>query len=107
MAEILLFHHALGQTPGFADELRGAGHTVHTPDLYSGRIFAALDDGMAYARSIGMREIIERGGRAALFRRFQPALVRRGRRGVVDEAHTRVPARIALPGKVATHGLDQ
>jgi dienelactone hydrolase len=68
MAEILLFHHALGQTPGFAlfaDELRRAGHTVHTPDLYSGRIFATLNEGMAYAQSIGMGEIIERGTRAA------------------------------------------
>ena len=36
MAEVLLFHHAQGQTEGFAafaDELRQAGHTVHTPDL--------------------------------------------------------------------------
>jgi len=32
MTEVLLFHHAQGLTPGvlaFADELRGAGHTVH------------------------------------------------------------------------------
>ncbi len=36
MVEILLFHHAQGQTPGFlafADELRAAGYTVHAPDL--------------------------------------------------------------------------
>src|SRR6185312_16310674 len=40
MAEVLLFHHALGRTPGvlaFADLLRTQGHTVHTPDLYDGR----------------------------------------------------------------------
>ena len=39
MAEVLLFHHAQGLTPGFAafaDELRRAGHTVHTPDLFDG-----------------------------------------------------------------------
>ena len=39
MADVLLFHHAQGQTPGFlafADALRAAGHTVHTPDLYGG-----------------------------------------------------------------------
>ena len=32
VAEVLLFHHAQGQTPGFlafADDLRAAGHTVH------------------------------------------------------------------------------
>ena len=40
MAEVLLFHHVMGQTPGFfafADELRQAGHTVHTPNLLDGR----------------------------------------------------------------------
>jgi len=68
MAEVLLFHHALGQTTGFgafADELRQAGHTVHTPDLYDGRTFTTLDEGVAYAEEIGFGEIIERGTRAA------------------------------------------
>lgn len=68
MAEVLLFHHALGQTTGFgafADELREAGHTVHTPDLYDGRTFATLDEGVAYAQEIGFGEIIERGTRVA------------------------------------------
>ena len=49
MAEVLLFHHAQGLTPGirtFADELRAAGHTVHTPDLFDGRTFPTLDDGL-------------------------------------------------------------
>ena len=48
MAEILLFHHAQGQTPGivaFADNLRTAKHTVHAPDLYDGKTFATLDQG--------------------------------------------------------------
>src|ERR687888_2327369 len=69
MAEVLLFHHAQGQTAGFhafADELRRAGHTVHTPDLFEGRTFATIDEGMAYAEQIGFPEgIIERGERAA------------------------------------------
>ena len=68
MAEVLLFHHAQGQTAGFhafADELRRAGHTVHAPDLYDGRTFATLDEGMAYAEQVGFAEIIERGVRAA------------------------------------------
>jgi dienelactone hydrolase len=69
MAEVLLFHHSLGQTEGFAafaDELRGAGHTVHTPDLYDGRTFATIDEGMAYAEQLGFPdEIIDRGERAA------------------------------------------
>jgi len=68
MAEVLLFHHALGQTAGlhaFADELRRAGHTVHTPDLFEGRTFGTIEEGVAYAQEVGFGEIIERGERAA------------------------------------------
>ena len=68
MAEILLFHHAQGQTEGFlafADRLRGAGHTVHTPDVYDGRTFDNLEDGIGHAREIGFQEVFERGLRAA------------------------------------------
>jgi dienelactone hydrolase len=68
MAEVLLFHHAQGQTAGFhafADELRAAGHTVHTPDLYDGRTFDTLDDGVAYAQKVGFGEILEQGTREA------------------------------------------
>ena len=68
MADVLLFHHALGRTPGvlaFAGELRRAGHTVHVPDLYEGRIFADLDAGVGYAQQVGFDAIVERGTRAA------------------------------------------
>ncbi len=68
MAEVLLFHHAQGQTAGFhafADELRRAGHAVHTPDLFDGRTFGSIDEGLAYAQEVGFGEIIERGERAA------------------------------------------
>ena len=69
MAEILLFHHAHGLTPGclaFADELRAAGHTVHTPDLYDGETFTDLDEGVGYAKRIGFDTIAERGRIAAV-----------------------------------------
>jgi len=68
MAEVLLFHHAQGQTAGihaFADELRAAGHTVHAPDLFEGRTFGSIDEGMAYVHELGFGEIIDRGDRAA------------------------------------------
>ena len=64
MAEILLFHHAQGQTPGFlafAEDLRAAGHVVHAPDLYDGNTFDDLDEGVGYAKQVGFGEIIERG----------------------------------------------
>jgi dienelactone hydrolase len=68
MAGVLLFHHALGRTPGvleFADALRRAGHTVDVPDLYEGRTFADLDAGVRYAQQVGLDTIIERGVLAA------------------------------------------
>lgn len=64
MAEVLLFHHALGQTAGFhafAEQLRQAGHTVHTPDLYDGNVFQDLDAGLEYASKVGFGELNERG----------------------------------------------
>ena len=68
MAEMLLFHHAHGQTPGFvafADDLRAAGHVVHAPDLYDGNTFADLTEGVGYAKEVGFDAISERGRLAA------------------------------------------
>jgi dienelactone hydrolase len=67
MAEVALFHHALGLTPGvtaFADELRRAGHAVHTPDLFEGRTFDTIKQGVGYAQETGFGEVIARGERA-------------------------------------------
>lgn len=68
MAEVLLFHHAQGLTPGlraFADDLRAAGHVVHTPDLFGGRTFQSIDEGVAHISEIGFEEMRERGVRLA------------------------------------------
>ncbi len=68
MAEVLLFHHAQGLTPGviaFADELRAAGHVVHTPDLFAGRTFPSIDAGVAYAKEVGFENLLEQGVRRA------------------------------------------
>ena len=68
MAEVVLFHHAQGLTAGvvaFADELRAAGHTVHTPDLFEGRTFGSIGEGIAYAEQIGFPgEVLRRGAQA-------------------------------------------
>ena len=64
MAEVLLFHHSLGLTPGveaFAETLREAGNTVYLPDLYEGRTFPDIDSGMADVREIGFDTIRKRG----------------------------------------------
>lgn len=67
MAEVVVFHSALGLTPGvvaFADELRRAGHSVHTPDLFEGRTFPTLEEGVAHAEDVGFGVVVERGARA-------------------------------------------
>ncbi len=64
MAEILFFHHAQGLTQGclfLAEDLRSAGHVVHTPDLYDGNTFKDLNEGVAYAKKVGFGTIGERG----------------------------------------------
>ena len=64
MAEVLLFHHAQGLTPGihaFADDLRAAGHTVHTPDLFDGQTFESIPDGMAFIEASGFDDLRARG----------------------------------------------
>ena len=68
MTDVVVFHHAQGLTDGvrqFADQLRKAGHRVTVPDLYDGKTFGTLEDGIGYAREVGFGTIIERG-RAAV-----------------------------------------
>ena len=67
MTEVVIFHHAQGRTPGvlaFAEDIRRAGHLVHVPDLYEGRTFASLDEGLAYAGRVGFGPVIQRGVQA-------------------------------------------
>ena len=67
MAEVVLFHHAQGLTPGvnaFASELRRAGHAVHTPDLFARRTFDTVEEGVSHAEELGFGEVTERGVRA-------------------------------------------
>ena len=68
MTDVLLYHHIQGLTDGvraFADELREAGHTVHSPDLFEGRKFPSIEDGFAYAKEVGFEQLGERGVAAA------------------------------------------
>jgi dienelactone hydrolase len=68
MADVLLYHHIQGLTDGvraFADDLREAGHTVHTPDLFDGRTFGSIEEGFAFVRETGSDTIHQRGLAAA------------------------------------------
>ena len=101
MAEIVLFHHVQGLTPGmtaFADRLRADDHTVHSPDLFDGKTFPTLEEGIEYARSIAFGTIMERGVNEA--QALAPELVYIGfSMGVMPAqqlAQTRVGARGAV-----------
>jgi dienelactone hydrolase/uncharacterized damage-inducible protein DinB len=68
VTDVVVFHHAQGLTDGvrrFAGQLRQAGHRVTVPDLYDGKTFGTLEDGIGYARETGFGTIIERGRAAA------------------------------------------
>jgi dienelactone hydrolase len=68
MADVILFHHVLGPTPGvhaFADGLRAAGHRVSVPDLLEGARFDTIEAGVAHAEAVGFDTIIARGVAAA------------------------------------------
>jgi dienelactone hydrolase len=68
MTEVLLFHHAQGLTAGvhaFAEDLRDGGHVVHTPDLFDGRIFPSIEEGLAHIEKVGFDDLRKRGVRIA------------------------------------------
>jgi dienelactone hydrolase len=76
MTEVVLYHHVQGLTGGvrsFAETLGKAGHTVHTPDLFDGRTFDTIEEGMAFARGAGFDALAERGVAAA--EEIQPSAV--------------------------------
>jgi dienelactone hydrolase len=66
--EIMLFHSTLGLRPAVheaAERLRGAGHTVHVPDLFDGRTAETVDEGMEIRDGIGTDELLRRAVAAA------------------------------------------
>jgi dienelactone hydrolase len=68
VAQIVLFHSAYGLRPAVhqaADRLRAAGHQVHTPDLYDGRVFDDVEAGTAHKEEIGSEELLRRAVSAA------------------------------------------
>jgi dienelactone hydrolase len=76
MAEVVLFHHVQGLTPGvlaFAEELRAGGHTVHTPDLFDGVLPSTIEEGIAVAQELGDDRLGQRT--EAALAELPPALV--------------------------------
>ncbi|MEV6958551.1 dienelactone hydrolase family protein [Streptomyces sp. NPDC051207] len=66
--DIVLFHSTYGLRPAVrrdADRLRAAGHEVWTPDLFEGRTFDTVEEGMAHQDEIGRDELLKRAVLAA------------------------------------------
>lgn len=104
MAEVLLFHHAHGLTSGvrdFAEMIRRDGHTAHAPDLYEGRVFDDLEEGVAHADEIGFGTILERGRAAA--EGLPPGLVYAGFSLGVLPAHMLAQTRAGAKGALLLH----
>lgn len=62
MAQVLLFHSDLGLRPGvldFAEQLRAAGHTVTTPDLYGGQTLDDYESGLKKWLALGFPALIQ------------------------------------------------
>ena len=69
MTEMILFHHALGVTDGvvaFAGRIRDGGHRVTVGDLFDGKTFGTLEEGVAHEEEIGWEAMIERSEAAAV-----------------------------------------
>jgi dienelactone hydrolase len=67
VAHVVLFHHAQGlrdDVLAWADSLRDAGHEVETPDLFEGRTFERLEDGIAHRDELGVPALIGRASEA-------------------------------------------
>ncbi|MFT2707739.1 dienelactone hydrolase family protein [Clavibacter zhangzhiyongii] len=67
MAEIVLFHHVQGRTPGvlaLADALRDGGHVVHVPDLFDGALPATVEAGLALMAGLADHVVADRTERA-------------------------------------------
>ncbi|MGW0608766.1 dienelactone hydrolase family protein [Streptomyces sp. NPDC002644] len=65
---VMLFHSTYGLRPAVheaADRLRAAGHQVWTPDLFDGRVFETVEEGMDHHASVGADELLKRAVLAA------------------------------------------
>ncbi|MEV6794645.1 dienelactone hydrolase family protein [Streptomyces sp. NPDC051320] len=60
---IILFHSTYGLRPAVgaaAERLRAAGHQVRVPDLFDGKTFATIEEGMAFKEELGSEELLKR-----------------------------------------------
>ena len=105
MTDVIMFHHAQGRTEGvraLADDLHTAGHRVTVPDLYDGRTFDTITDGVAHAKEVGFATILDRARAAA--ERLPPDLVYVGLSLGALPAQMLAQTRPGAIGAVLLHG---
>ena len=79
MQEVVVYHSAYGLRPAvtdFADRLRMAGHSVHTPDLYDGEVFSDRNAAVRKIQELGFDKLLERA--VAAVEKLPPTLVYAG-----------------------------
>lgn len=107
MAEVILFHHALGVTDGlraFADRLREGGHRVTVADLFGGTTFDTIEDGVAFEEQLGWDEMIARS--EAAIAPLPPAVVIGGFSLGAVYAQRLAQTRAGALGALLYHGGD-
>lgn len=107
MAEVILFHHALGVTDGlraFADRLREGGHRVTVADLFDGTTFDTIEDGVAFEEQLGWDEMIARS--EAAIAPLPPAVVIGGFSLGAVYAQRLAQTRAGALGALLYHGGD-
>ena len=63
MSKVVVLHSAQGLRPGvegWAERLRSCGHEVWAPDLFAGRSFDELEQGIAHRDEVGVPELMRR-----------------------------------------------
>src|SRR5262249_15006731 len=107
MTDVMLFHHALGVTDGvkaFADRIRAGGHAVTVGDLFDGKTFYTIDEGVAHEEEIGWEEMIARSEK--LIAPLPPEVVIGGFSLGTVYAQRLVQTRAGALGALLYHGGD-
>lgn len=108
MATVALFHSVLGLREVesvAADRMRGAGHTVITPDLYAGPAATSIDEGFELMRKVGWEAICSRA--LAALEPFSETAVLAGHSMGAGVVSSLWPRRVLSRGIILLHGLAE
>lgn len=64
MVNVVVFHHVMGLTDAvarMAEQLGSVGHNVVVPDLFDGKRFSSIEEGVSHVDDLGMQAVIDTG----------------------------------------------